>query len=58
MNVSLLNVKKNVTESLVIVSFGIIQKCFLVYNSHVPVNKELKRFSLDLTEEGNKLINM
>ena len=58
MNVTLLNVKKNVTESLLIVSFGIIQKCFLVYNSDIPVNKELKRFSLDLTEEGNKLINM
>ena len=45
MNVTLLNVKKNVTESPVIVSFGIIQECFLVYNSHLRVKKELKRFA-------------
>ena len=70
MNVTLLNVKKNVTESFVnfdvIVNFGIVQKCFLVHNSHLPVKKELKRFakkalfgfSLDLTEKSNKLSNM
>ena len=45
MNVTLLNVKKNVTESRVIVNFGIIQECFLVYNSHLRVKKELKRFA-------------
>ena len=66
MNVTLLNVKKNVTESRVIVNFGIVPKCFLVHNSHLPVKKELKRFakkalfgfSLDLTEKSNKLSNM
>ena len=49
MNVTLLNVKKNVTESVVnfdvIVNFGIVQKCFLVHNSHLPVKKERKRFA-------------
>ena len=45
MNVTLLNVKKNVTESRVIVNFGIVPKCFLVHNSHLPVKKELKRFA-------------
>ena len=66
MNVTLLNVKKNVTESRVIVNFGIVPKCFLVHNSDLPVKKELKRFakkalfgfSLDLTEKSNKLSNM
>ena len=49
MNVTLLNVKKNITESFVnfdvIVNFGIVQKCFLVHNSHLPVKKELKCFA-------------